>query len=146
MTDSSSTQNDPLLASLPADNQPAQPVPSAAQLIDSNPLDALEQILKEAKAKAGSEAPVAAAPATPSPDKQAVDEAAKKAELAVLGKERDAVDQISITEQLANLRGVVEMPAYQARVAQDEAKKQQDDSKQEQADKFAIHQLGHTKL
>lgn len=112
----------------------------------SNPLDALEQILKEAKAKAesGSEKSAGAAPAATTPPE--ADEAAKKAAILVQEQEQDAEDQAAITEQLANLQGVVDTPAYQARVAQDEARKQAEKAKEEQSNQFAIRQLGHTKL
>ena len=111
----------------------------------ANPLDALEQILKDAKAKsAASAAPSASAPAAPST--AAADEAAKQAVIAEKEKVQDVEDQAAIGVQLDELKQVVETPAYLARIEQDRLKKQQDDEKKKQADAYAIIQLGHTKI
>lgn len=123
-------------------NQAAQPA------ADANPLEALEQILKDARAKAESQQPEAGAAVPPKPPGPMTAEEAqtKQAVLDAKAEENEIRDQAAISQQLADLQSVVNTPAYQARVEQDSAKKQADELKQDQADKFAIHQLGHTKI
>lgn len=133
----SQTQTDP--------NATTAATPSTGQ---ANPLDALEQILKEAKQRAdqnkGSSAEPAAE-ATPV-QSQAEEEAAKMAVIQQKANEQGVVDQEAIEQQLAALQQVVTTPEYQARVSQDEQKKVTDDQKRLQADENAIIQLGHTKV
>jgi hypothetical protein len=150
---------DPIDPSMPTDPSalPGQPVVGSSVTTDaptsqsdvpggSNPLDALEQILKEAKAKAESSGEKPAAMGAQKAEPAEADEAAKKAAILAQQQEQQVEDEAAITEQLANLQGVVDTPAYQARVAQDEARKQAEQAKQEQSNQFAIHQLGHTKI
>ncbi len=153
MTDSatpSGQQN--LTQQLPSvvDDQVTQPItdPSGANPNDpatANPLDALEQILKDAKAKAGKkpeESAVAAAP----PAEPVADEATRLAAIAVKAEAQEVVDSAAIDVQLDALKQVAEMPAYVARVEQDKQKKQQEDEKKQMADENAIMQLSHTKI
>ena len=124
----------------------ATPPPSAPP--QKNPLDALEQILKEAKQKAEqskSDVVNQSDEATPA-QTQAEEEAAKLAVIRQKAEEQGAVDQQAIEQQLSALQQVVTTPEYQARVSQDEQKKLTDDEKRQQADHNAIIQLGHTKV
>lgn len=130
------TQSDPNVA------PPAQPTGQ------KNPLDALEQILKEAKQKAeqskgGDDTVTNVEPPTQS---QADEEAAKLAIIQQKANEQGRVDQQAIEQHLAQLQQVVTTPEYQARVTQDEQKKTSDEQKRQMADENAIIQLGHTKV
>ncbi len=128
-------------------NTQAPTTPSSAN--QKNPLDALEQILKEAKQKAdqGKDGAVAAPDtAEPPAQTQAEEEAAKMAVIQQKAVEQGAVDQQAIEHQLAALQQVVTTPEYQARVSQDEQKKISDEEKNKHADDNAIIQLGHTKV
>jgi hypothetical protein len=114
-----------------------------------NPLDALEQILKEAKQKAdqGKGGVGNTSDSTEPPEQNQADEEARK--LAVIQQKADeqgVVDQQAIEQQLVELQQVVTTPEYQARVSQDEQKKVTDDEKRLRADQNAIIQLGHTKV
>lgn len=121
---------------------------SAQPAAQSNPLDALEQILKEAKQKAGGANDEPTAPASEAAPEltQADEEAARLAVIQQKANEQGEVDQEAIAQQLAALQQVATTPEYQARVSQDEQKKVTDEEKRKQADENAIIQLGHTKV
>lgn len=129
-------------------SDPNATAPAQAQN-QKNPLDALEQILKEAKEKAGQgkgEGTNTSDASEPPVQTQAEEEAAKLAVIHQKAVEQGVVDQQAIEQQLSALQQVVATPEYQARVSQDEQKKVTDDEKSKHADANAIIQLGHTKV
>lgn len=130
-------------------SDPSVTTPSAQAPNQKNPLDALEQILKEAKQKAdqGKSGTTGEAETTEPPaQSQAEEEAAKLAVIHQKAAEQGVVDQQAIEQQLVALQQVVTTPEYQARVSQDEQKKVTDDERSKHADDNAIIQLGHTKV
>ena len=129
-------------------NSGAAPAPSSAP--QSNPLDALEAILQQAKTKpAGGTPGVAPAPAASTQlDAAAVAaaEAQKEAELAALEATQKAGDAVQVQAKLADLQQVTQSPEYHARVEQDAAQQQAHATQQHDQAEFEIHQLGHTKI
>lgn len=143
MTDSQTLPPDPVSDVTQDDPISAASAPSASG-DDSNPLDALEQILKDAKAKGGGKA-----------DSKEAEEAAlraqqeeqhKQEEMARLAAEQKLEDQKMLAEQIKNLQSVSETPEEQARVAQSADKLKEEEDRHELQEENAIHQLGHTKI
>lgn len=123
-------------------------VPNAAvPPADQNPLDALEAILQQAKAKAD---PTAGDPnAAPAPDPVALaaaEDARKQAELEQLQAENKVIDEAQLKAELELLRNVGSTSADQARVSQNEARQLDQDERAEKKAEYTIHQLGHTKI
>lgn len=122
--------------------------PQTTAPADQNPLDALEAILEQAKASAGT-VPDVDSNTPPIPDPAMVaaqEEAQKQAELERLQEENRARDAAKLQEELAALQNVGSTSADQARVAQNEARQQDQVQKAEEREEYSIHQLGHTKI
>lgn len=110
-----------------------------------SPLDILEEILQQ-KGGVGEPADAAsAAPAAPVVD-PAAEEAAKLAEIKALEQQSQAEDQAALAAKQAELASAKQTPAYQARVKQDQATKQQSDSQNAAHEGYQIKQLQHTKI
>lgn len=113
---------------------------------EQNPLDALEAILQQAKAKAN---PAGDATAAGMPDPAAIaaaEEAKKQAELERMQAENRIKDEAKLKAELALLKNVSNSSEDQARVAQNEARQQDQDERAEKKAEYTIHQLGHTKI
>ncbi len=126
---------------------PNAAVPTTAPAADQNPLDALEAILQQAKAKAD---PGMADPnAAPTPDPAALaaaEDARKQAELEQLQAENKVIDEAQLKAELELLRNVGSTSADQARVSQNEARQLDQDERAEKKAEYTIHQIGHTKI
>ena len=122
---------------------PAAPAPVAD---DQNPLDALEAILQQAKAKANPAGDLAAAPMPDPAALAAAEDAKKQAELERLQAENRIQDEAQLKAELALLKNVGSSSEDQARVAQNEARQHDQDERAEKKAEYTIHQLGHTKI
>lgn len=129
---------------------PAAPVPAPKSDAQKSPLDVLEEILNESKGSSGGPA-VDPAAAKAAAEAQAAAEAAK-AEAEAMAKvqadmERQRLeDQQKLKEQITDLKTIKDTPAYQARVAQDEEKKQEAAATAVAGAGYEIVQLDHTKV
>lgn len=113
---------------------------------DQNPLDALEAILQQAKAKANPAGdPTAAAMPDPAAE-AAAEEAKKQAELERMQAENRIKDEVKLKAELALLQNVGSSSEEQARVAQNQARQQDQDQQAALKAEYTIHQLGHTKI
>jgi hypothetical protein len=123
---------------------PADPTAPAA---DQNPLDALEAILQQAKAKTDATAPDLNAAPEPDPVAlAAAEDARKQAELEQMEAQNKAQDAIKLKAELELLKNVGSSSADQARVAQNEARQIDQEEKADKKAEYLIHQLGHTKI
>jgi hypothetical protein len=106
-----------------------------------SPLDVLEEILGNAPGETGAQPdPAAQAAAT-----AAAEEAEKQRLAAEIARQREA-DQQALQTKLGELANISQTPAYQARVQQDEQKKQEAAQKQADNDGYEIHQLTKMKI
>lgn len=136
-------------ASFPPDsNQDPTPAPQApaSPPAEKSPLDALEEILRDAKAKGGGGADDKQKAEEEEAQKIKEEEEQKKAEMARQEEEQRLEDQKNLAEQIMKLKSVTDTPEEQARLQQFSQKKDNEDEKQKSADYNAIHQLGHTKI
>lgn len=141
MSDTQNTAIDPLVSDPPV--MPTSPAGGGSD--DKSPLDALEQILKDVKAKGGGADDKKKAEEEAA-EKERQEEEKKQQELARMNEEQTAEDQQKIAEQIKNLQNVIQTPEEQARQTQSQEKKEIDKQKQGDMDKNAIYQLGHTKI
>jgi len=122
---------------------PASGKPPAGD--QGNPLDALEQILNEAKSKAG-----AADDKKKKEDEAALvakqEEEAKLAEYNRIKEEKKIEDAANIRDHIAGLQNIGNTPEEQARMQQVQEKKDAADQKAQDLEESEIHQLGHTKI
>jgi hypothetical protein len=132
---------------------PAATLPAAGAASQPNPLDALEAILQEAKAKAGAASagamPGAANEAVATTDAAAVaaeEEAKKLADLEALQSENRIQDEENLKAELAKLSRVSDSSEEKARVQQNQDQEKSQVDKQQQRDEYLIRQLGHTKI
>ena len=105
-----------------------------------NPLDILEDVLKDVKNTAKGRQIKASDQA----EKQAEDQ--KKAELAEFRKQKQAEDAARIKLQLHKMKTISQLPAEQARQAQEKAEKIDYQKKQLDQKGYEIRQLTHTKV
>lgn len=110
---------------------------------DKNPLDVLEEILKDAKAKGGA----GNAPSGPSPEELAAEEEARQlAEAQQVMAEKQNEDQQQIVQQIQELQTITQTPENQARLGQINDKKKKEESQKAAGEGFEIEQLGHSKV
>lgn len=115
---------------------------------NQDPLAALQQLLDDQKAQAGSDGVADSAIIDPSLAPPVVEEEQPKGptaeEIAALQKEKDAEDQIKIAEQLNRMQTeLVETPQYQARLSQKTANDALSEEKQLEERSRRIFQLKH---
>jgi hypothetical protein len=143
---------------------PTTPVPSnpatataPAAGDQADPLAVLEDILKEAKQKKGEQTEdntqetgvEKAEPESPDqPEEVSPEEKARlQAQEAALQAQAQARDASEIEAQRQKIsQEVMNSPQYQAKVSQEEEKKQESDDKTAGEDGFDIKQLGHDKI
>jgi|GEM_PF-5179679 len=145
MTDQANTSASPA-ATLPAVGAAAQP----------NPLDALEAILQEAKAKAGAAGAGAGTGAsgaandtantTDATGEAAAEEAKKQAELEAIQATNRVQDEENLKIELAKLSRVSDSSEEKARVQQNQDQEKSQVDRQQKRDEYLIRQLGHTKI
>lgn len=115
---------------------------SATGAPTQSPLDALEQILQQAKANKAS--------ATPDVNEEAkLAEQKKKEELAKFEAQKEQqriLDAQNMAAKIAELKTVEQMPEYQARLEQDQAKIDEAAQADSAGDGYEIGQLEHSKL
>ncbi|HYD34660.1 MAG TPA: hypothetical protein VD999_01190 [Vitreimonas sp.] len=147
--------NDASQSPLPVVDPQAGGQPTAAGqpggMPQKSPLEILEEILGDAKNKAGAGAPAAesaqsAGAVAADPAATSADEAAKLAEIQARIEQQKIVDQQLLTQQLADLKQIEQTPEYQAKVSQEHAKEEADAAKVAATDGFEIVQLGHKKV
>lgn len=110
---------------------------------DKNPLDVLEEILKDAKSKGGA----GNAPSGPSAEELAAQEEARQlAEAEQVMSEKKKDDEEKLKLQIQELQTITDTPENQARVEQIEEKKQQEANQKVADEGFEIEQLGHSKV
>jgi len=112
---------------------------------DKNPLDVLEELLKDSGGGSG------AAPADPKKDLkegELTDEelAEKRQAFEEKKAEQTKVDAEDIVQQKVLLQSIKETPEYMARVQQDQDKADSAQSNEEASAGFEINQLGHDKI
>ncbi len=108
---------------------------------NQNPLDVLEDILSEAKQKAGA--------ANSKQKKQSDEELEKEKRLAELEKqaqERKQQEAILLQQKVAELQQVKHSPQYQARTNQEQQKQEQKQKQAEELEGHEIIQLKHSKI
>ncbi len=124
--------------------------PAADPAAQRNPLDVLEELLKESQAKVGAPGgglpgggtgPVPAEPAGPTPEQLQA-----QAEMEERLRQQAVIDQQAIEERRAELEQIKNTPQYQARVQQDQEKADQQQTQQAAGQGFDIKQLEHTKI
>jgi hypothetical protein len=113
----------------------SDPAPSAGG--KQSPLAILEEILDESK-KASS--------AQDAAQEQKATEAAQLAEAKANMAAKIEQDQTLIQQQLAQLQTIQDTPQYQARMTQEEAKKDQAEDSQDGLAGHEIRQIKHTKI
>jgi len=123
-------------------NTSATPQPTSTPAgDDKNPLDVLEDILKEAKAKG------AAKNTGPTPEEIAAQEEAEALKQAQqMQAEHRVQDQQEILVQISELDTIKDTPEYQAKVQQEQAAKDEKAEEQQSQDGFQIYQVGHKKI
>lgn len=132
-----------------AATQNASAAPATASADSQNPLDALEAILQQAKAKTDPTVAQVDPNAPPAPDpavEAAAEEARKQAELAALEAENKLQDEAKLKAELDELKQVSGTSAEQARLAQQTALQQDQEQRQQEHAVNQIRQLGHTKI
>jgi hypothetical protein len=135
------------MATILATDPPAASATAAADATNgTNPLDALEAILEQAKAKSGAGQKGGADSAKPTDTAEAEAEAQRQADFLAMQKASQAADAIALEEKMADLQQVTQSPQYQARVEQNAALEQTQAIHQQKHDEFEIRQLGHTKI
>ncbi len=112
----------------------------------TNPLDALEAILEQAKAKSGAGQKGDADGAKVTGTAEAESEAQRQADFLAMQAASQAADVIALEEKMADLQQVTQSPQYQARVEQNAAQEETQALHQQKHDEFEIRQLGHTKI
>lgn len=145
---------DPVISIPPNPNPTATAADaSSSSSAQQNPLDALEAILQEAKAKAvatnsGSNGAGAETKSIVSDAAElaAAQEAKKQADLEVILAANRITDAASLKLELANLSQVSNSSEDKARVQQNKAEDQNQVTQQQKRDEFVINQLGHTKI
>lgn len=105
-----------------------------------SPLDALEKILEEAKAKKESSGPSEEEVAAE--QKKLAEEAAFNAQK----EEQKIRDQQELEIKIAELKNVEQTPQYQARVQQHQQEVEEKQQTQADNDGYQIDQLDHTKI
>ncbi len=112
---------------------------------DKNPLDVLEELLKDSGSGSGSGSSGGAAPAK---EGELTEEelAQKRLEFEQKKADQAVVDTADIEKQKALLETITQTPAYQARVQQEEAAVEQTVKNEEAAVGFDIKQLEHDKI
>lgn len=115
-----------------------------APVDDKNPLDVLEDILKEAKAKGGKgdDQPTGPTPEELAAQKETEDLAAATQVMA----QKKAEDQIQIVEQIKELQTISDTPEYKAKVGQEEGEKATKDAQDAASEGYQINQVGHSKV
>ncbi len=131
--------NDPLAGLL----DPAGGAPAGDQ---KNPLDVLEELLKESQAKIGPPGGGKAADAPAEPAGPTPEQLQQQAELEERLRQQAVLDQQAIEKRRIELLGLKDTPQYQARVQQDQAKADDLQSKDTAGQGFQILQLDHTKI
>lgn len=112
----------------------------------TNPLDALEAILEQAKAKSSTGQKGGADADKPTDTAEAEAEAQRQADLLAMEEASKAADAIALQEKMVDLQQVTQSPQYQARVEQNAALEQTQAIHQQKHDEFEIRQLSHTKM
>ena len=122
-------------------NTPATPMPKpAAPADDKNPLDVLEDILKDAKAKGTNQK-------GPSPEEIAAQQEAEALQKAQqMQAEHRVQDQQEILAQISQLETIKDTPEYHAKVEQEQQAQEEKADEQQAQDGFQIYQLGHKKI
>lgn len=114
-----------------------------------DPLAVLEELLAKQKASssggagAGGGAGQAAAPDGPTPDQE---KATQQEELKRLEAEAAAKDEALLQAHFHKFEEVKASPQYQARVAQDQAKKEEKEQRHDENEGFEIYQLETKKI
>lgn len=125
---------------------PTMPGPDAggAPPVGQNPLDALEQILQQAKAGKGGGAAAQAADEEAKAAEQKKQE--EQAQFLALQEQKRKDDAVAMMQKLEELKMVKQTPQYQARVEQDQKKESDQQQHDADIDGYEIEQLSHTKL
>lgn len=124
--------------------QPVSPAPTPAPSgDDKNPLDVLEGILKDAKAKGQG----GTKPSGPTEEEIAAQkEAEELAKAQSVMAQKQVEDQQQILEQMDQLQAIKGAPENLAREEQIAEQKQEDDATEQAQDGFNIVQVGHSKI
>ena len=118
---------------------------SDPQTPQTDPLAALEELLKNSPSGGGD-----AALAEPSPEKQAeqqqAEDAQKQQMVADMEEKQKEKDAEALKAQIANIQNIGETPQEQARVSQKENEQGVQQQQASANDGFEIRQLGHKKI
>ncbi|MGD9128974.1 MAG: hypothetical protein PVJ09_00570 [Candidatus Woesebacteria bacterium] len=140
------------------DQQNTATDPGAAK---RSPLDALEDLLKDAQKNKGAvgAAPSLAALGGATPDAVGFEKGSEEeetdsrsseeqlAEVAKLEEQKKQEDQVRIAEGLKDLQyEATQSPQAQARISQDQEKKVKDEQKASEREEYKIRQIEHTKI
>lgn len=140
------TMNPALNQQMPgSDPKSAMPPGGGAPPAGQNPLDALEQILQQAKAGKGGVSPDAKA----AEEKAKLEEQKKQDEILkfqALQEEKKLADAAALQQKLEELKSVEQSPQNQARIEQDQQKQSEQQQYDDAIDGFEIQQIHHTKL
>lgn len=123
--------------------------PATDPAAQKNPLDVLEELLKESQAKVGGgsmpgmpgDPGAAAEPAGPTPEQLQL-----QAEYEEKLRQQAILDQQALEQKRAELEEIKHTPQYQARVQQDQEKADVQQAKSSAGQGFDIKQLEHTKI
>lgn len=115
---------------------------------DKNPLDILEELLRDSGGSGGGAAGGPAEPAKPEEPAEPTPEEKAKAREEIEQKMADqaVVDAQHVAEQQELLKSLKDTPQYQARVHQDQEKAENSQANQVASDGFEIDQLEHDKI
>lgn len=118
---------------------------SDPQTPQTDPLAALEELLKNSPSGGG-----ATAPTTPSPEKQAdqqqAEEAQKQQAVIEMEEKQKEKDAEALKAQIASIQNIGETPQEQARLSQKENEQGVQQQQASANDGFEIRQLGHKKI
>jgi hypothetical protein len=136
--------NDPATPNPASTNAPASD-DSAAK--GKSPLDALEELLKDAKDKGGAASP--GQPAAPAPVKkeEGPSEEERLDKLAAQEALHKQQEQLEVQQELQKIKiEAAQSPQAHARMEQDQAKQEEQQSSQQSSKGFEIRQLKHSKV
>lgn len=111
---------------------------------DKNPLDVLEELLKDSGGSGGGGAQPAQTPQNGELSEEEL--AQKRAEFEQKQVEQQQVDAQKLAQQHELLKTLKDTPQYQARVHQEEEKVQEKEAEEQAADGYEVTQLKHDKV
>lgn len=111
---------------------------------DKNPLDVLEELLKDSGGSGSGGSQPAQDPQNGELSEEEL--AQKRAEFELKQQEQQEVDAQKLAQQQELLKTLKDTPQYQARVHQEEEKEQEKEAEEQAGDGYEVTQLKHDKI